>query len=401
MSDYQAVGSYTATLEKQQKSRRRSRLIVILSVLALIVLVTVGVVAGILVSKNNSKEKSGGSTKAGSTGGSTPSAGTVPGTDTSGDPSVFAKDDRLHQSFYGFAYTPEGSLPDYGCSILFPNVVKDIQLLSQLTRRIRLYSSDCNQTGMVLEAIKQTKVDMEVFIGNFVVEGDDTAYKRQRDVIKEMIEKYGTQHIAGITVGNEFMLNYVTGRNSLDANGPVGIAGAAVLKPDIDDTIEMLRGMNLDKHIPVGNSDAGSFFNTQILESVEYGLSNVHAWFANTTAQGASDWVNKFFQEQNVLPAAQLPNKPKMYIAETGWPTDSKDAGNKSNGASDASVANLQIFMDAFVCQANTAGVGYFFFEFSDEEWKDVKYGGVEGHWGVFNKDRTLKDLVIPNCVSP
>jgi hypothetical protein len=20
-----------------------------------------------------------------------------------------------------------------------------------------------------------------------------------------------------------------------------------------------------------------------------------------------------------------------------------------------------------------------------DEEWKDVKYGGVEGHWGLFN----------------
>ncbi|KAF9058063.1 glycoside hydrolase superfamily [Panaeolus papilionaceus] len=254
---------------------------------------------------------------------------------------------------------------------------------------------------MVLEAIKQTKVDMEVFIGNYVVEGDDSAYKRQRDVIKEVIQTYGTQHIAGITVGNEFMLNYVTGRNSLDANGPVGTQGAAVLKPDIDDTIAMLRDMNLDKHIPVGNSDAGSFFNTQILESIEYGLSNVHAWFANTTAQGAADWVNQFFQEQNVQPASLLPNKPKMYIAETGWPTDSKDAGNKNNGAADASVANLQIFMDTFVCQANTAGVGYFFFEFSDEEWKDVKYGGVEGHWGVFNKDRTLKDLVIPKCASP
>jgi exo-beta-1,3-glucanase (GH17 family) len=254
---------------------------------------------------------------------------------------------------------------------------------------------------MVLEAIQQTKVDMEVFVGNYVVEGDATAYQRQREAIKEVIQTYGTKHIAGVTVGNEFMLNYVTGRNALDANGPAGIEGAAILKADIDDTKQMLADMALDKHIPVGNSDAGSFFNTQILEAIEYGLSNVHAWFANTTAQDASKWVNDFFQEQNVLPASLLPNKPKMYIAETGWPTDSKDAGNKNNGQADASVANLQIFIDSFVCQANAAGVGYFFFEFSDEEWKDIKYGGVEGHWGIFNQDRTLKDLVLPNCATP
>jgi hypothetical protein len=34
------------------------------------------------------------------------------------DPSTFQKDSRLHQSFYGFAYTPEGSqLPDCGNSL--------------------------------------------------------------------------------------------------------------------------------------------------------------------------------------------------------------------------------------------------------------------------------------------
>jgi len=34
-----------------------------------------------------------------------------------------------------------------------------------------------------------------------------------------------------------------------------------------------------------------------------------------------------------------------------------------NNGASDASVPNLQTFIDTFVCQANTAGIPYFFFE--------------------------------------
>lgn len=49
------------------------------------------------------------------TGGS--SSSSSPGsTLASNDPSDFAKDSRLHKSFYGIAYTPEGSLPDYGCS---------------------------------------------------------------------------------------------------------------------------------------------------------------------------------------------------------------------------------------------------------------------------------------------
>jgi hypothetical protein len=43
----------------------------------------------------------------------------------------------------------------------------------------------------------------------------------------------------------------------------------------------------------------------------------------------------------------------------------SSDAGNANNGASTASEANLQKFMDTFVCQANTNGTGYFFFEVS------------------------------------
>ena len=49
--------------------------------------------------------------------------------------------------------------------------------------------------------------------------------------------------------------------------------GSAILLADIQDTKQMLTDMNLDKHIPVGNSDAGSFFATEVLEAVEYGVS--------------------------------------------------------------------------------------------------------------------------------
>lgn len=73
----------------------------------------------------------------------------------SGDPSDFTKDSRLKQSFWGIAYTPEGTLYPvqnfvrlnfppalHHTNILLPSpdVVTDIQLLSQLTT-VRLLSS--------------------------------------------------------------------------------------------------------------------------------------------------------------------------------------------------------------------------------------------------------------------
>ena len=61
-----------------------------------------------------------------------------------------------------------------------------------------------------LEAIRQTKVDMQVYLGNYNLPTDnDAAYNRQKQTIKDVITTYGTSHIAGITVGNEYMLKYV------------------------------------------------------------------------------------------------------------------------------------------------------------------------------------------------
>ncbi|KAL0949275.1 hypothetical protein HGRIS_009353 [Hohenbuehelia grisea] len=389
-SNYQAVGGYSAYASEKAAARsRRSKWIVIGSVIGLIGIIAIGVGVGISVSHN----------KKSSSGSSSSRAGDPQQTDPN-DPSTFVKDSRLHKSFYGLAYTPEGSLmPD--CGNTLEAVIKDIQIMSQLTTRVRLYGADCNQSALVLEAIKQTKTDIQVFLGNYPVPSDPTVYTRQRDIIKQAIQTYGTDHIAGVTVGNEFMLNYLGANSATDPNGPVGAQGAAILKADIQDTRDMLASLSLPKTIPVGTSDAGSFFNTEILSSVDYGLSNVHAWFANVSAADASAWVSNFFQETNVAPAAALPNRPKMYIAETGWPTKSSDASNANNGASDASVAGLQTFIDTFVCQANTNGTGYFFFEFFDEVWKEKQYGGVEGWWGLFNSDRTLKDVKIPDCPSP
>jgi len=212
-----------------------------------------------------------------------------------------------------------------------------------------------------------------------------------------VLKTYGTDHIAGITVGNEYMLNYLNANNGgSDANGAVGNQGADLLIVNITDTRNLLKSLGMS--IPVGNSDAGSYFNTKVLQAVDYGMANVHPWFANVTSSAGAQWTWDFFQTTDVDVANALSNKPDMSIAEVGWPTASKDAGNANNGASPATEQDLQTFMDDFVCQSNQKGIKYFFFEFFDEKWKDDLFGGVEAHWGLFYQNKTLKGITIPDC---
>ncbi|VDB92296.1 unnamed protein product [Peniophora sp. CBMAI 1063] len=375
--------------EKPAASSSKRKWIILGSIAAVVTLAAVGVGLGVGLTRNSSGNSSNRSSSSSSSSSS-----------DSSDPSDFTKDSNLKQVFYGIAYTPEGSQYP-ACGNNLTTVIKDIQLLSQLTTRLRLYGADCNQSSLVLDAIEQTKVNMSVYLGNYPAATDaGVAYERQRDEIMTALSSFGTDHVAGIIVGNEFVLDYITSVDSsapsTDANSDVGNAAAAILIPNITDTISQLKSAGYD--LQVGNAEAGAYFNDEILEAVDFGMSNVHPWFADVTVDQAAGWTWEFFDETNVEPAAALSNKPTMYIAETGWPTASDDTTSESNGPSMANTTNLQIFLDTYVCQANANGTGYFFFEYFDETWKAEQYGGVEGHWGLFYSNRTLKEVTIPDC---
>lgn len=381
-SDHDHITPNDAWMEKGASTGSGKKKWVIGGILGLVALIAIGVALGVTLSKKSSSSSSSSSKSSSS----------------SSDPSNFSKDANLKLSFYGIAYTPAGSqLPDCGNSL--DDVISDIQIMSQLTTRVRLYGADCNQSALVLEAIEQTKVNVTVFLANYPVSTDnDTAYDRQRDLIKSAIQTYGTDHIGGVTVGNEYILDYLNANGATDPNGAVGNKGAELLIANINDTRSMLSGLGVS--LPVGNADAGSYFNDLVLEQVDYGMANVHPWFANVSIDQSAGWTWEFFEVNDVQLAQSLSNTPEMYVAETGWPTKSSDTADESNGPSTASVANLQTFLDTYICQANTNGTKYFFFEFFDEKWKDEQYGGVEGWWGLFNANRTLKDgITIPDCV--
>lgn len=70
----------------------------------------------------------------------------------------------------------------------------------------------------------------------------------------------------------------LTAAGLTDPTSPVGIAAAEFLKAKIADVRSMISGMSLSKTIPIGTSDAGGSFNTDIIEACDYCMANVHPW---------------------------------------------------------------------------------------------------------------------------
>ncbi|UZJ56571.1 hypothetical protein CBS101457_005891 [Exobasidium rhododendri] len=345
-----------------------------------LVAIIAGVVAGVLVHKN-------------STSGNKGVTGVVQ-SDAS-DPSIFTKSADLHQSFYGMCYTPlNAQYP--ACGDTLDSVIEDIQLISQLTTRLRLYGADCSVPSLVLEAIDKTKVNMTVFLASWLPQQTDdpnnATYLRQVSEVQAAITTYGVDHIDGITVGNEFLLNGGT---------------EAELIEKMADMRTTLKGMNLTKTIPVGTADAGSMITTTLAAGSDYVMANVHPWFGGVPIDQAAGWVYSYTSTNDPSSATLAANDPPLYIAETGWPTGANTTADLTYQGAVAGVAELNTFLSDYVCQANvniTTGdkfSSYFYFEAFDEPWKSI-YGGVEEHWGLFNSNKTLKEgLVLPDCSHP
>jgi hypothetical protein len=83
-----------------------------------IVILIIGAIIGVAVGVPLSKKKTQNDAAVSGSSGSSSSGGGKQPTTSKSDPSVFPKNPNLHQSFYGMAYTPDGSqLPNCGNSL--------------------------------------------------------------------------------------------------------------------------------------------------------------------------------------------------------------------------------------------------------------------------------------------
>lgn len=379
-----------ALAAKQQTKKKRWRwAVIILAAFLLVGAIVGGVVGGVIVSRNH------GSGSGGGRGGESAEDDTT----NNGDLDLNSKEIKdlmnnsdLHKVFPGMDYTPIHAQYPY-CMHDPPsqnNVTRDIAVLSQLTNKVRLYGTDCNQTQMVIHAIRQLELQDDVKIWLGVWQDDNsTTNARQLSQMWDVLDEYGDDHFEGLIVANEILF-----REEMTIS-------------ELGDVLDEVRTNLTDKglSLPVATSDLGDDWTTALASSSDYLMSNIHPFFAGVPADEAAAWTMSFWEGQN----SQFfkSDKSKNIISETGWPT----GGGTSCGVEgvtdcpDASVAGideLNQFMSDWVCPALRNGTNYFWFSAFDEPWKEAfNEDGKEWEdkWGLMDVNRNLKDGVkIPDC---
>lgn len=247
----------TSRLASQGMGSRRKKFMVG-SVIGFIIILAIigGVVGGVLYS-NNSKKSAAGA-----------------GTEDDDGPDLNKNSDKikslmnnpdLHKIFPGMDYNPFNA--QYPECLTWPpsqnNITKDVAVLSQLTPKIRLYGTDCNQTEMVLHAIDvlDMKDSVKVWLGVYL-NGNQTTNDRQLKQMWKILDDFGPDPFAGLIVGNEVLFSEFLKESEL-------ISIIDSVRKDL-----VSRGIKF----PVATSDLGSNWKPypKLVEAVDIVMGNVH-----------------------------------------------------------------------------------------------------------------------------
>ena len=229
------------------------------------------------------------------------------------------------------------------------NVTRDLAVLSQLTNVIRLYGTDCNQTEMVLHSIDRLELtDMKVWLGVWLGK-NDTTNDRQLQSMNDIIAKSGTNHFAGVVIGNEVLY-----REDLNATELAKI---------LADVKKNFTTQQID--LPIATSDLGDDWTPALASEVDVVMSNIHPFFAGVTADKAAAWTWDFWQQKDALIQTATPKK--NIISEVGWPSEGGNSCGPTKCTSDtqgsvAGIEEMNSFMDHFVCQSLANGTDYFWY---------------------------------------
>ncbi len=275
---------------------------------------------------------------------------------------------------YGIAYSPyrEGQSPITGIHPVVDEIKDDIQYLSSITDRIRIYGLDGNnqhvpeiakkyglKTAVTLlltgdDASDQAKIERGIRIAN---EHPDTIYTL-------IIENEGLYR--GILNEEQIILYLATIQEKLHSECLVTIA---------EPSVTWLQ-------------------HPKIISYVDYVMINQYSyWGGIEISNAAGNVFDAYYEVRDTF-------GKDVVIGETGWPSDGRNVNQAV-----PSPENQQKFVREFRKIADARNIDYFIFQAFDEKWKpeDVfDLGGpndAETHWGLFYENGTMKeylDDVIP-----
>ena len=260
---------------------------------------------------------------------------------------------------YGLGYSPfrQGQSPETGTFPTESQVREDLDILDAFTRANRTYGND-NVLYDIPKICDEKSIDC--YVGSWICD-DPTWNQGVVDRLVQISDK-NFPTTKALIVGNEYLLwRGFSSENTL---------------------IPLINQVKNKTNLPVSTAETYNIWlqHPNLVDAVDFIGAHIHPYWEGVPIENAAQHtLNKY----NLLKQT-YPNK-EVIIFETGWPT----AGN-SFGQAIPSEQNQKKFIKEFVHLAKSNDIKYFLFEAFNEPWK-TKYGEVEGNWGLYDKQRTLK----------
>lgn len=293
--NYGPVGSdleKSAWLSKQSSGNKRMKWIVGIIIALIVVGAIVGGVVGGILASNGGSGDSGGSSSSSSGG----SSGGLYDKDSKEVKAVMGNND-LHKVFPAMDYTPNyAQYPQClakGGGPVQNNVTIDVAIMSQLTPAIRLYGTDCNQTELVLEAIKLLDMQdtMKVWLGVYL-NGNITTNDRQLKQLYSLLDDYPHDSFAGVIVGNEVLFSkYLT---------------ATQLQQELEYVRSNFSAKGIQ--LPVSTADLGDNWTADLAQASDIVMANIHPFFAGTVAEEAAGWAYSKLKGYTLCETVHVPS---------------------------------------------------------------------------------------------
>lgn len=287
----------------------------------------------------------------------------------------------------------DGQHPDRGDGAVIPSydeILEDLEILQKSGfYLIRLYDSGEN-SKMVLEVIRDNKLDIKVLLGVWLkaeISNHERCWWLNEPISAETLlqnkEQNSIELQRGINLANEF-------NNIVIA---VSVGNEALVEwndhlMDVATVISYVKYVkkSIRQEVTVADNFKWWAINgSELAKTVDFICVHVYPlWEGQGIENGMEYSVHNLQEVRDSLPDV------RMVITEAGWASIASEFGER------ASEENQKKHFEDFMLWANNMNITTFWFEAFDENWKGDPGNmmGAEKHWGIYNSDRTPKQVM-------
>jgi len=304
--------------------------------------------------------------------------------------SALIADEIMAVTYSGFR---EGQHPDRGDGAVNPSVdeiLEDLRIfVAHDFNLIRLYDSGEN-SRLTLELIHKHQLPIKVLLGVWLsaeVSNHGGCPWLDEPIPESVLQANTAKNAAELTRGIELAREFEDIVVAINVGNEALVDWNDHMVP-VETVIAYVRRMKAAIEQPVTVAENYVWWMREgagLAAEVDFlGVHTYPQWEGKTIDEGLS------YALENVEGVrTALPDKP-IAILEAGWATIAEEFGERAN---EANQTRYYLELQEWARRTNTT---VFFFEAFDEPWKGDPNAplGAEKHWGLFNVDRTPKQVV-------